>query len=126
DDGSDILGQLRLLVFRTLAAVRLEVLQAADPGLILVHALADGVASPAEAAFRLAGVAATEGQADLGLEEAPWMAGQPLGPEAKQVIVLARSGVHDRPVRDGKPREKQQLALSRSASEEKREIRGNR
>jgi hypothetical protein len=59
-----------------------------------------GVSPPTEAVFRLAGIAVTEGQADLGLEEATLMACQALGSKAEQFIVLLLDIIHGSCVRD--------------------------
>jgi hypothetical protein len=51
-----------------------------------VHALLEGLSSPAEAALGLARPAVTECQADLGLESAALKAGEAMGSGAKQLL----------------------------------------
>jgi hypothetical protein len=87
DDGSDLPGQLRVLVLAAAAAPRAEVLQAVQAGVSFVHALLEGLSSPAEAALGLARTAVTECQADLGLESAALKAGEAMGAGAKQLLI---------------------------------------
>ena len=100
DDGADVGGQLRVLLLAALPAARGEVLQAADAVMALVQPLLDGLASPAEAAFGLAGVAAAQFRGDLGLEQAALVSGEPSGPRADQgVDVLDGVFHHSGPAR---------------------------
>jgi hypothetical protein len=80
DDGADVGGQLRVLVFATLSAASGEVLQAADPVMAFLQSLLDGLASPSEASLGLAGVGGAEFDGDLGLEGAALVAGKATGP----------------------------------------------
>jgi hypothetical protein len=73
DDGADVGRQLRVLLFAALPATRGEVLAAAHPVLPLMQSRLDGVASPAEASFGLAGDAAAQSGGHLGLEQAALM-----------------------------------------------------
>ena len=56
------------------------------PVLQLVQSLLDRLASPAEAAFGLAGVAAAQFGGHLGLEQAALVSGQPSGPRPNQGV----------------------------------------
>jgi hypothetical protein len=120
DEGPKVRRPLRVLVFAPSGAAGREALQAADTGLLFVQALLDRVASPTETALGQAGVAVTQAQTDLGLEESALVAGQPLRPKAKQFIVLVLGVVPSRLFRDGNPREQRQPTLSRSRGRAKR------
>src|SRR5512142_3369702 len=70
DDGADLGGPLRVLLFAALPAACGEVLQAADPVLSFVQSLLDRLTAPAEASLGLAGAAAAERRGHLGLAQA--------------------------------------------------------
>src|SRR5438046_561454 len=86
DDGADVGGQLRVLLLAALPAACGEVLPAAEPAVQLMQPRRHGVASPAEAAFGPAGIAAAECGGDLGLEEAALVSGEPPGGGADQGV----------------------------------------
>ena len=95
DDGADVGGQLRVLLFAALPASRGEVLQAAHPVTQLVQSLLDRLASPAEASFGLAGAAVAQFRGDLGLEQAALVSGQPSGPRTDQGVEALDGAFHD-------------------------------
>src|SRR5215467_572391 len=78
------------------------------------------MASPAKAAFGETGIAVTEGQAGLGLEESALMAGEALGSQTKQLVVGVLGVVHGRLLRDGRQSKEGSPALSHRSSEGKR------
>src|SRR3982750_4674982 len=80
DDRADVRRKLRVLFFTSLSAACREVLQAADSVMTLVQSLRDGLTPPAEASFRVAGVAAAQFGGDLGLDRAALVSGEPSGP----------------------------------------------
>src|SRR3954470_19326073 len=113
DDGADVGGQSRVLVFAAPSAARREVLQAADPVLLLVQPLLDRVASPAEASLGLAGAAAAEHGSDLGLEQAALVSGEAPGPGPDQGVVLLNRVIHSSGPARGKTVTDQEARLFR-------------
>src|SRR6202044_332440 len=65
-----------------------------DPLLEFLQALGNGLPSPAEAAFGLAGVTRAELQGDLGEEETPLVTTQAVGGCLQQGIVAFVEGFH--------------------------------
>ena len=65
NDGSDVGCQLGIVIFAPTRTPGGEILQTADARAQLLEALVNGLAAPTKTAFRFAGVAVTEGRADL-------------------------------------------------------------
>src|SRR4029079_10557984 len=87
DEGAGVVRQSRVLLLAPLPAARREVLQAAHAVLLFVEPLLDRLASPAEAVFGLAGVAAAQCRDHLGLEQAALISGQPPRPRPNQGVL---------------------------------------
>src|SRR3954466_13052436 len=94
DDGADVGGQLRVLLFAPLPAPRGEVLQAAQAVLQFVQTLLHRLAAPAEASLGLSGAAAAKRRGHLGLEQASLVSGEASSPGSDQGIVLRGGIVH--------------------------------
>src|SRR5262249_54363258 len=93
-DGTNVSGELRILVLAAATPARGEVLQAPHPLVRLVESLGHRVAPPAEATFGLAGVAVAQFPGDLGDEAAATESGQPTGPRTDQGVIRFRGVVH--------------------------------
>src|SRR6476661_1022187 len=78
------------------------------------------MASPAEAAFGETGIAVTEGQASLGLEESALMAAEALSSQVKQLVVGVLGVVHERLLRDEQQSKEGQRVLSHRSGEGRR------
>jgi hypothetical protein len=86
DDRGDVRRQWRVLRFAALAAARGEVPQAADRVTKRVPSRRDGVASPAEASFGVAGTAVAQFGGHLGQEQSTLKSGEPSGPRPNQGV----------------------------------------
>ena len=94
DEGADVGGQLRVLLFAALPAACGEVLQAAQAVPQFVETLLNRLASPAEASLGLAGAAAAQRRGHLGLEQAALVSGEASGSRPDQGFELRDGVVH--------------------------------
>src|SRR3954447_19303740 len=100
DEGADVGGQLRVLLFAARPAAGGEVLQAADAGPLFVQSLLDRLPAPAEAALSLSGAAVAQHRGHLGLEQTTLVSREAPGPRSNQGVVLRDGDVHhDGPAR---------------------------
>ncbi len=121
DDGPDVCRQLRVLLLaaRVAAAGKFP---AADTRSAVRASPWRRCGVPSRSVVRPGGVAVTEGQADLGLEESALMPGQPLGPEAEQFVARVRGVVHGRLVPDGERRKQRPRTLSHAGRRTQRKF----
>src|SRR5262249_32947320 len=85
-------------------APRREILQAAQPRTGLLEPLLHGLASPAEAPFRLAGAAVTQCGRHLGQEQPASVAGQPAGSGTDQGVITRGGVAHAGPLHAARSR----------------------
>src|SRR3954452_5884354 len=95
DDSANVLCPLGFFLFPAGSAAGRKVLLTTDALLQLVQAFLDGVASPAEAAFGLAGTAVAQPQSDFGHEQPAFMPAQTMDARMKQNVVTLDEGFHD-------------------------------
>src|SRR5262249_22172713 len=95
DDGTNVLRPSGVFLFPARSATSGKVLHAADALPQLLQALADGLASPAEAAFGLAGIAVAQGKCNFSQEEAALVAAQPPGCGLQHGVVTLAESFHD-------------------------------
>src|SRR5512135_352109 len=94
DDRPDVRRQLWVLLFAALSAPRGEVLPAAHPVLQFVQSRLDGVASPTEASFGLAGAAAAQFHGHFGLEQSALVSGEASGSGTNQGVEALDGVIH--------------------------------
>ena len=86
DYGSDVGGELGVVIFESRSSARGKVLEASDTGAAFVLAERDVGSPPSESSFGSSRAAFAEPGRDLGLEESALMSGECLSGKSEEII----------------------------------------
>ena len=95
DYGSDVGGELGVVVFESRSSASGEVFDASDPGAAFVLAERDVGSSPSESSFGSSRATIAESIRDLGLEASSLMSGECVGGESEEIVGSVCGVVHD-------------------------------